>query len=148
MGEIWSCVKPRCKLNGVLTDEERKQLLEIYDTLQIDQNKPVKIGRLRTQLYYVIIDLKKRGKLFANLWQDWQELNFHLRHTLLKQPDQEEVTSRLGFLHLWKTFGSKKRHVGTDFCCSTSRQLAMHADYDEQQWKLNKLNRLLDTKTS
>lgn len=139
MGEIWSCVKPRTKLDGLLSDSEREQLLEIYEVLKIDKSKPMLLGRLRTQLYYVVLDMKKRGILLGSLWEDWQEFNFQLRHSLAKQPDQTEIIDKLGFLHLWKTFGSGKRHTFPGSCCNVVRRRTALADYDEQRWKLHQM---------
>jgi hypothetical protein len=143
MGEIWSCVQPRTKLDGVLTDKEREELLEIYETLKFDRSNPVKIGKFRTQLYYVLNERKKRLQLTANLWEDWQELNRHWRHALEKQPDQEQLMDKLSFLHLWKSYGSSKRHSWPGTCCSIERRASPLADYDEHRWRLSEVERKL-----
>jgi hypothetical protein len=137
MGEIVSCLQPRSKLDALLSDSERQQLTEIYDSLVLDKSTPMKIARLRTMLYYAIIDLKDEGQLLPNLWEDWLELNLNLRKSLVKHPDQAEVLStRETFLHLWKTFGSSKRQTFPGAWCSVLRKQQDLADYDERRWKL------------
>jgi hypothetical protein len=147
MGEIVSCLQPRSKLDALLSDAERLQLTEIYDTLVFDKSTPMKIGRLRTLLYYAIIDLKNEGQLLPNLWEDWLELNLNLRKSIIKHPDQAELLSnRETFLHLWKTFASSKRQALPGAWCSVHRKQQALADYDARRWKLHQAEqRLLST---
>jgi hypothetical protein len=144
MGEIWSCVQPRSKLDALLSDNEREQLIKIYESLTFDKSKPVKLTEFRTQLSNALDSLSKKRQLQANLWEDWVELDLHFRFTLMKQPEQTELFDKLSFLHLWKLYGSSKRQqTWPALCCSAQRTREELIDYDEQRWKLHKVARKL-----
>jgi hypothetical protein len=144
MGEIWSCVKPRSKLDALLSDKEREQLLQIYESLTFDKSRPVKLSEFKLQLSNALVNLRKKRLLLANLWEDWVELNLHFRSALMKQPEQTELTDKLSFLHLWKLYGSSKRQqTWPVLCCNTQRKRNSLIDYDEQRWKLHQVERKL-----
>eukprot|EP00359_Climacostomum_virens_P007614 CAMPEP_0204901260 /NCGR_PEP_ID=MMETSP1397-20131031/2976_1 /ASSEMBLY_ACC=CAM_ASM_000891 /TAXON_ID=49980 /ORGANISM="Climacostomum Climacostomum virens, Strain Stock W-24" /LENGTH=149 /DNA_ID=CAMNT_0052069587 /DNA_START=230 /DNA_END=679 /DNA_ORIENTATION=- len=140
-----SCVSKRSKLDSLLTDEERRQLIIIYEALPYDKENGILLARFRDLLQSEITRLKSDGKLIESLWDDWHDINIYLRRLVLAQNDREAKIDRLSFLHMWKTHGTSKRQVA-GLCCTVKRQQMSATDYDEQSWRISYIKKLLVAK--
>lgn len=145
MGEIVSCISKRSKLDSLLKDEERAQIFSIYEALPYNKDSSIQVARFRELVQTEIMRLKNENKLIINLWDDWQDVNVHLRRLILAQNDKEVKIDRLSFLHMWKSHGTSKRQVA-GLCCTVKRQQMSATDYDEQSWRISNLKKMLVAK--
>lgn len=143
MGEIASCISKRSKLDSLLTDNERTQVLSIYDALPYDKDKSILLSKFQEFLQKTVTKMRYEHKLIEALWGDWRDVNSFLKG--LAKSDREVTIDRLSFLHLWKCHGTSKR-TGTGLCCTTQRQQVSASDYDEQSWRLSNIRKMLNKK--
>jgi hypothetical protein len=142
MGEIVSCISRRSKLDSLLTDEERTQLIGIYEALSYDKEQVVLATVFRALLQKEVTRLRTNKELKDSLWSDWQDVSLYLRRVVLVQTSKAVRIDRLSFLHMWKTHGTSKR-IGGGMCCHVKRQEMSASDYDEQSWRISHFKKLM-----
>lgn len=142
-----SCISRRSKLDSLLTDDERSQLISIYEALPYEKEQSVLVSNFRDLLQAEILRLHGEGTLIGAIMGDWNDVSRYLNRIIQADQGKEATIDRLSFLHLWKTHGTQKR-MPAGLCCIVKRQSMSSTDYDEQTWRSSYIKRLLVAKDS